>query len=72
MEGTPCVVRVIHLRTEHLGPEQLLVAAKVEFDQSLDIPGLARAIDEVEVAVRSQVPEAALIYLEPDITRSKN
>jgi len=64
------VMRLIHLRTLHLGPDDLLVGAKVEFSNRLDLPGLARAIDEVEASVRSAVAEARVIYIEPDIDRN--
>jgi len=70
MEGGDAVVRVIHVRTEHLGPEELLVAAKVEFNGELSSRELADVINEVEAAVRSEVPEARVIYLEPDVVRS--
>jgi len=60
---------VIHLRTMHLGPEQLLVAAKIEFDQSLTVPQLAAAIDDVEARLRAAVPTAQTVYIEPDIRR---
>ena len=63
--------RLIHIRTEHLGPDELLVAAKVEFATELSVPELARAIDEVERRVRGAVPEARLIFLEPDISRAR-
>ena len=68
--AAPSVTRLIHMRTEHLGPDELLLAAKVEFAGHLDVAGLAAAIDEVERRVRSAVPEARLIYLEPDIARA--
>jgi len=70
MESGDDVLRIIHLRTEHLGPEELLVGAKVVFDSRLDVPALADAIDAVEVLVRAAVPEARVIYIEPDIHRS--
>jgi cation diffusion facilitator family transporter len=63
------VRRVIHLRTNHLGPEELLVAAKVEFDHSLSFPALAQAINAAELRVRERVPMARHIYLEPDVYR---
>ena len=63
------VQRVIHLRTMHLGPEELLVAAKVEIDAP-SVTDLARAIDAAEVRVRAAVPIARVIYLEPDVYRS--
>src|SRR4051794_29213178 len=61
------VRRLYGLRTEHLGPEDLLVAAKVEFDPGLSFLQIAREIDAAEVRIRAEVPEARLIYLEPDL-----
>lgn len=63
------VARVIHLRTEHVGPEEIVVAAKLEFDVGMSIPQLAAAIDEIEVGIRAAVPNATLIFLEPDLYR---
>jgi cation diffusion facilitator family transporter len=68
--GSDGVRRVIHLRTEHLAPDQLLVVAKFEPNADLDMPGLAAAIDRAEAAVRAAVPDAQLIYLEPDLFRA--
>jgi cation diffusion facilitator family transporter len=62
---------IIHLKTLHLGPEELLVAAKVSVaagDSGLDI---AKAIDDAETRIRSAVPIARVIYLEPDIRRAQ-
>ena len=70
IEGTDYVNRLIHLRTEHLGPDELLVAAKIEFDAGLSIRELADVVNEVEAAVRIEVPEARVMYLEPDVLRS--
>jgi len=69
LESHPQVLRVIHMRTQHMGPDQLLVAAKLEFDAQLSISDLARVIDEAEVGVRARVPIAVRIYLEPDLHR---
>ncbi len=69
IEGHAQVERLIHLKTQHLGPEELLVAAKLGFDRSLDVAGLAAAIDSVESAVRAVVPIARVMYLEPDLFR---
>jgi cation diffusion facilitator family transporter len=69
IESGDLVNSLIWLRTEHLGPDELLVAAKVEFDQSLDMPGLARAIDAVEARVRAEVPIAEYLFIEPDVRR---
>jgi cation diffusion facilitator family transporter len=66
---TDQVRELIHMRTEHLGPEELLVAAKVEFDRELSMAELAVAIDDTEANIRRVVPVARLIYLEPDIKR---
>ncbi|MEY2425257.1 MAG: hypothetical protein QOI61_829 [Actinomycetota bacterium] len=65
----PETSRLIHMRTEHLGPEELLVGAKIEFAHEMTAPKLAAAIDSVEAAMRAAVPEARVIYIEPDIFR---
>ncbi|MBA3328960.1 MAG: cation diffusion facilitator family transporter [Solirubrobacterales bacterium] len=62
------VHRVIHMLTQHLGPEELLVGARVEFDPSLSMSELAGAIDACEARVRAAVPIATVIYLEPDLS----
>ena len=67
----PEVDRLIHLRTEHLGPEDLLVAAKVDLSPAADIAA-AKAIDRVEARIRGRVPSARVIYLEPDEFRGEN
>ena len=63
------VTRVIHMRTLHLGPEELLVAAKIGVRSGDDAGEVARAIDAAEGRVREAVPIARVIYLEPDIYR---
>jgi cation diffusion facilitator family transporter len=67
--ATPGVERVIHLRTVHLGPEQLLVAAKVAIGADAEGADIAGAIDDAEARVRAAVPTAQMIYLEPDLYR---
>ncbi|MEX0796739.1 MAG: cation diffusion facilitator family transporter [Acidimicrobiia bacterium] len=67
VRGSDGVKRIIDLRTQHIGPEELLVAGKVEFDRSLTMSGVADAIDRCEIAIRQAVPYARRIYLEPDI-----
>ncbi len=67
----PTVVAVIHLRTQHLGPEDLLVAAKLAFGPLLTLTEVALAIDAVEARVRAAVPSVRLIYIEPDLHRSE-
>jgi cation diffusion facilitator family transporter len=62
---------LIHLRTQYLGPEDLLVAAKLEFDEHLTMPELARAIDDAEARVRTRVPSARLMFIEPDLRRAR-
>jgi cation diffusion facilitator family transporter len=64
------VTSVIHLRTMHLGPEELLVAAKIEVDAEASGRDIVAAIDAAEGRVRAAVQIAAVIYLEPDLRRS--
>jgi cation diffusion facilitator family transporter len=67
IESTGGIERVIHLRTMHLGPESLLVAAKVAVKGADTAADVAAAIDESERAIRTAVPIAGLIFLEPDL-----
>jgi cation diffusion facilitator family transporter len=67
LTDSPEVERVIHLRTLHVGPDTLLVAAKIAVPSDETGAGIALAIDRAERRVREAVPIAQLIYLEPDL-----
>lgn len=64
------VARVLHVRTQYIGPEELLVAAKIALTPGLPVEDVAREIDAAEARVREAVPDARLIYLEPDLDRT--
>jgi cation diffusion facilitator family transporter len=66
--GSP-PLSVIHMRTLHLGPDEILVAAKVAVQHDDTAAGIAGAIDEAERRIREGVPAARVIYLEPDLRR---
>ena len=68
LEG-PRLRRIIHLRTVHLSPDELLIAVKAEFDRDIAFADLALEIDRVEQRVRESVPETCVIYIEPDVWR---
>ena len=70
LADTGMIDRVIHLKTLHVGPDELLVAAKIAIGGDDDAGNIARGIDEAEVAIRAAVPSARYIYLEPDLDRS--
>ncbi|MFD3665361.1 cation diffusion facilitator family transporter [Streptomyces sp. NPDC058659] len=61
------VTRLIHMRTLHLGPEELLVAAKIAVRHDDTATEVANAINAAEERIRAAVPIARVIYLEPDI-----
>lgn len=61
------VTKVIHMRTLHLGPEELLVAAKIAVQHDDTATEVAAAINAAEERIRAAVPIARVIYLEPDI-----
>ena len=63
------VLRVIHQRTLHLGPEEVLVAAKLSMAPESSLAQVASAIDAAEARVRAAEPTARVIYLEPDVDR---
>jgi cation diffusion facilitator family transporter len=61
------IERIIHMKTMHLGPEELLVAAKVGVPRAASAADVAHAIDAAENRIRAAVPIARVIYIEPDI-----
>ncbi|MDG2308816.1 MAG: cation diffusion facilitator family transporter [Candidatus Binatia bacterium] len=69
LSESPHVVQLIHMRTQHIGPEELLVGAKVEFKRGMSTTEIAHAIDALEVAIRSAVPIVGPMYIEPDLLR---
>lgn len=71
LQGVPEVARVIHMRTLHLGPEEILVAAKIAVDHDETAAEVARGIDEAEQRIRAAVPAARVIYLEPDLDKTR-
>ena len=64
------IERVVHMRTEHIGPDELLVAVKILVDGDRSLGEVADLIDEAEARVRAAVPVAKVIYVEPDIDRN--
>lgn len=71
IESGPDVRRVIHLRTLHIGPETLLVAAKIAVLHDDTARSIAAGIDAAERRIRAVVPIAELIFLEPDIYQAE-
>ncbi len=67
LESTSGVERIIHMRTLHLGPEELLVAVKVAVPRTATAEAVAGTIDAAERAIRAAEPTARVIYIEPDI-----
>jgi cation diffusion facilitator family transporter len=63
------VERIIHMRTSHIGPDELLVAAKVAVHHDDTAAEVARHIDAIEKRIRDAVPIATVIYIEPDLYR---
>jgi len=59
--------RIIHMRTLYLGPDELLVGAKLALAGSLPLAEVAAAIDVIESRIREAVPVARVIYIEPDV-----
>ena len=62
--------RLIHMRTTYLGPDELLVAAKLDLDPTMNVPEVSATINAAEDRLRSSVPSCKVVYLEPDLTRA--
>jgi cation diffusion facilitator family transporter len=70
--ATNGVNAIIHMKTLYVGPEELMVAAKIGVDANVSGQEIANIIDAAELEMRKQLPVAQLIYLEPDIVRTTN
>lgn len=71
VRADPDLEDLIHMRTEHIGPEELLVGVKVGLNSNLDFGGVTQAINRIEGRIRESVPAARLIYIEPDVSRTR-
>ena len=63
----PSVRALLHLRTQHIGPDEILVGAKVQFASALNFEQIARDIDAIQTSIREALPFSAMIYIEPDL-----
>jgi cation diffusion facilitator family transporter len=69
LTSTAGVDRIIHMKTLHMGPEEILVAAKIGVAATANATEVAETIDRAEVAIREAEPMVTSLYLEPDIYR---
>ena len=69
LQNTPGVQNVIHMKTLYLGPDELMVGAKIAVNKTATGQFIAQVIDEAEENMRAAVPAARVIYIEPDIKR---
>ncbi|MCS5717892.1 cation diffusion facilitator family transporter [Herbiconiux sp. CPCC 205763] len=67
IEGTANVDRLIHMKSLYLGPDELMVAAKIALPPESELRDVAATINQVEENIRSAVPVARVIYIEPDV-----
>jgi len=69
LAGSRGVISVLDLRTEYVGPDEILVAAKIEFDHAMSGDDVSIAINEMEVDIRAGFREKLLLFIEPDLRR---
>jgi cation diffusion facilitator family transporter len=67
INANPTVESLIHMKTLYLGPDELMIAAKVAFPKASRLVEIATAIDALEADIRSKIPAARVIYIEPDL-----
>lgn len=60
------VVRVTQLLSMHLGPNDAVLALKIELDRGLDTAKVEAAIDRLEAKIRERFPAMHYIFVEPD------
>jgi divalent metal cation (Fe/Co/Zn/Cd) transporter len=62
---------VIHMKTLYLGPDELMLGAKISVAKGATGEEIAETINAAEESVRNAVPATRVIYLEPDIKKAK-
>lgn len=70
IQAEPSVTRLIHLRTQHIGPGELLVGAKLQLAPDLSIDEAVETVNRVEANVRRAVATVDIMYVEPDTLHS--
>lgn len=68
--GHDAVAGLIHMRTQHIGPEELLVGVKVQFRPGVSTAELPATINVIEERIRARVPAARMVYIEPDVSEA--
>lgn len=69
--GDHVIQGVIHMRTQHLSPEDILIAAKVAIHPEVTMAEVSAAINDAERRIRDAVPDATLVYIEPDLRHAE-
>jgi cation diffusion facilitator family transporter len=72
VKASPDVENLVHLRTMHLGPHEVILAIKIHFRGTLDVRTLEVRINEIEAKLRAELPQLRRIYVEPGFDESKN
>lgn len=67
----PAVLEVIHVRTQHIAPREVLLAMKLRFARDLTMDALENKINEIEKMLRDELPHLRRIYVEPGFDESK-
>ncbi|HEX6238691.1 MAG TPA: cation diffusion facilitator family transporter [Acidimicrobiales bacterium] len=70
IEIEPSVTHLIHMRTLHIGPDELFVGAKIQLVDGLSVTETSEVVNRIEASVRRAVPKARILYLEPDVFRT--
>ncbi|MFK4852209.1 cation diffusion facilitator family transporter [Microbacterium sp. ZW T6_19] len=63
------IEKIIHMKTLYLGPDELMVAAKIAMSANKPLREVADDIDAIEARIRDAVPVARVVYIEPDVYR---
>lgn len=68
---TPGVDALLDLRTMHLGPDHLIVAARVAFSDDMSADGAENAADDIDRRLSDQLPLVVHVFLDPTQASSR-
>lgn len=69
-EADPDVQRVNGVLTVHLGPEEIVAALSIEFEDRLTAPEIEACVERIEARLRSERPQFVALFVKPQTKRS--
>ena len=68
IENNKQVVELVEMRTQHLGPDEILIGVRIAFRETLQTKEIAQLINQLENDIRVELDNAGPIFIEPELS----